>query len=271
MAIITVSTQLGSGRSTVARPLAERLGYSYADKEAIFAAAEDYGWLKRSLEKMDERHVSFWERSEADRRNYLTLVEGIITDFARRDNVVIVGRGGNIILRGIAHVLRVKLYAPFKVRVRRIADRAGLGEDAASSAVMRSDRERSSYIRYVFDEDWMNPDLYDLMLNTARPSPAEATELLASLVNSPSFRPRPASVEAMEDLALTGKIRAQLSMDGRLATAWLDVRAERGKAVLGGLVETEKERALAEEIARGIEGVKEVENDIGFKLLGTGL
>ncbi len=94
MAIITVSSLLGSGRSTVARPLAERLGYAFVDKEAIFAAAEDYGWLKRSLAKMDERHVSFWERSEADRRNYLTLVEGIITDFARRDNVIIVGRGG---------------------------------------------------------------------------------------------------------------------------------------------------------------------------------
>jgi len=271
MAIITVSSLLGSGRSTVARPLSERLGYVFVDKEAIFAAAEDYGWLKRSLAKMDERHVSFWERSEADRRNYLTLVEGIITDFARRDNVIIVGRGSNIILRGIAHVLRVKLYAPFKVRVSRIKDRAGLDEETASKVVMRSDRERSSYIRYVFDEDWMNPDLYDLMLNTERFSPGEATNLLSSLVHAPSFKPQPGSVEAMEDLALASKIRAHLARDGRLATAWLDVRAERGKAVLGGLVETEKERTLAEEIVRTMEGVREVENDIGFKLLGTGL
>jgi osmotically-inducible protein OsmY len=75
----------------------------------------------------------------------------------------------------------------------------------------------------------------------------------------------------MEDLALASKIRAHLAMDGRLATAWLEVRAEGGKVVLGGLVETEKERMLAEEIVRTLAGVKEVENDIGFKLLGTGL
>ena len=271
MAIITISSLLGSGRSTVARPLAEKLNYAYVDKEAIFAAAEDYGWLKRSLAKLDERHVSFWERSQADLRNYLTLVEGIITDFASHDNVIIVGRGGNIILRGVAHVLRVKLYAPFPVRLRRIADRANLDEESASKVVTKSDRERTSYIRYVFGEDWMNPDLYDLMLDTERFSPAEATDLLASLVNASSFRPNPASIEAMEDLALASKTRAHLTMDGRLSTALLDVRVEKGKVILEGLVETEKERALAEEIVASIEGVKGVENEIGFKLLGTGL
>jgi osmotically-inducible protein OsmY len=117
----------------------------------------------------------------------------------------------------------------------------------------------------------MNPDLYDLMLNTERFSPGEATDLLASRASAPSFKPKPASLEAVDDLALASKIRAHLAMDGRLATAWLDVRAEQGKVILGGLVETEKERTLAEEIVRTIEGAKEVENDIGFKLLGTGL
>jgi cytidylate kinase len=271
MAIITISSQLGSGRGTIAKPLAERLGYSYADKEAIFAAAENYGWLKKSLAKMDERHVGFWERSEADRRNYLTLVEAILTDFARGGNVIIVGRGGNLILQGIRHVLRIKLYAPFRVRVKRIADREGIIEDRAKDVVARSDRERSSYIHYVFDEDWMNPDRYDLMLNTEHLPPQAATDLLASLANSPTFWPQPASLEAMEDLALGSKIKAFLVMDGRVGTAWLEVRVERRKVILGGLVETEYERALAEEIVQGVAGVKQVENLIGFKLLGTGL
>lgn len=271
MAIVTISTLLGSGRSTIARPLAERLGYFYVDKEAIFASAEHYGWLKGSLPKMDERRISFWERSEGDRRNYLILVEAIITDFARKDNVIVVGRGGNIILQGIAHALKVKLYAPFKVRIKRIAEREGIPEGAARDIVSRSDRERSGYIRYVFDEDWMNPDRYDLTLNTERPSPQEATDLLATLVHSPSFQKTPASSETMEDMALGSKTRATLAMDGRIAMAWLEVRAEKGKVVLGGLVETERERALAEEIALSIEGVREVENAIGFKPLGTGL
>lgn len=271
MAIITISSLMGSGRGTIVKPLAEKLGYSYVDKEAIFAAAESYGWLKQSLAKMDERHVTFWERSEADRRNYFTLVEAIITDFSRRDRVIIVGRGGNVILHGIAHALRVKLYAPFKVRVKRIANREGIDEETAAKVVARSDRERSSYIRYVFDADSLNPDLYDLTLNTERLAPGEATDLLAALANSPSCRPQPASMEAMEDLALESKIRAYLAMDGRVATAWLEVRVEKGKATLGGLVETEHERALAEEIVRAVEGVKQVENLIGFKLLGTGL
>ena len=271
MAIITISSLLGSGRTDIAKPLSEQLGYSYVDKEAIFGAAESYGWLKKSLAKMDERHVGFWERSEADRRNYLTLVEAIITDFARGDRVIIAGRGGNVILHGIRHALRIKLHAPFKVRVRRIADREGISEDRARDVVARSDRERSSYIRYVFDDDWMNPDRYDLILNTEHLSPQEAIDLLANLAKSPSFAPQPGSWEAMEDLALGGRIKAHLAMDGRVATAWLDIRVEQGKVMLGGLVETEHERALAEEIARGIEGVKQVENLIGFKLLGTGL
>jgi len=271
VAIVTISSQIGSGRTEIARPLAEELGYAYVDKEAIFAAAEGYGWLRRSLDKMDERRVGFWERSEAERRHYLILVEAILTDFARQDRVVIVGRGGNIILRGIRHALRVKLYAPFPVRVRRVAEREGISQEKARELVAKSDRERAGYIRYVFDHDWMDPDQYDLLLDTEHLPPPVAVEAIARLARSPSFQPRPSSVEAIEDLALASKIKALLVMDGRVQTSWLEVRVERGEVLLSGLVETEYERGLTEEIVRGVEGVKKVENSIGFKLLGTGL
>src|SRR5829696_8205135 len=60
--IVAVSRQFGSGGARVGRALAQRLGFQYADREILAAAARTLDCEATDLEPLEERTASVWER-----------------------------------------------------------------------------------------------------------------------------------------------------------------------------------------------------------------
>src|SRR5438477_257094 len=56
----------------------------------------------------------------AGTRRYITVLQTALYEFAEKDRVVLMGRAGQWLLRGIPHVLRVRVMAPFDLRVKRL-------------------------------------------------------------------------------------------------------------------------------------------------------
>jgi cytidylate kinase len=81
-------------------------------------------------------------------------------------------------------VFHVFLYAPIEIRKKRVAERRGpcpKGAPDLEAVVRECDRLRASGIRQYFDQQWCNPNLYDLMINTKRGyEPAMAAILCAA-------------------------------------------------------------------------------------------
>ena len=76
---------------------------------------------------------------------------------------------------------------------------------------------------------------------------------------------KPADLELpvdVEDAALTAKVKTRLMADSRVAALDIDVGGQNGIVTLKGSVKDEKEKAAAEEVARGTEGVTDVVNMI---------
>ncbi len=69
MAIITISRQMGSGGIPIAQKVAEKLGYTLVDGDAILAVAEQYGLLRESLEMADEKPPRFSREARQQARN----------------------------------------------------------------------------------------------------------------------------------------------------------------------------------------------------------
>ena len=94
----------------------------------------------------------------------------VIEEAARMGNCVVVGRGGQCILHGWPEVFHVFLYAPIEIRKKRVAERRDRAAGAADlEAVIREyDRLRAAGVRQYFEQEWCNPNLYDLMINTKR-------------------------------------------------------------------------------------------------------
>ncbi len=177
MAVITVSRQVGSLGTEIAQTLADRLQYDYVDKEKIGKALMGLGLPEPELERFDEKKPPFWDAWQVQRKKYLHFLEAVIYDFARRGKVVIVGRGGQVLLKDLPGVLHLRVIAPLEVRTRRILNEKKGDEKDVVRLMRRNDRDSEGFIRSFFDTNWDDPGLYDLVINTQKISPETAVEL----------------------------------------------------------------------------------------------
>jgi cytidylate kinase len=98
--------------------------------------------------------------------DYLDLVTSVISDYAAKGQAMIVGRGGQMILRQQPGVLHVQVVASFETRVYNIIQREGVKWREAAHRVRLSDEQRAGYMRRFYNMDWLDSGLYDLIINT---------------------------------------------------------------------------------------------------------
>jgi cytidylate kinase len=183
MAVITVSRQMGSLGTEIAQILAERLQYEYVDKDKIGKVLTTYGLPELDLEKFDEKKPPFWDSWQIQRKKFLHFLEAGIYEFARKGNVVIVGRGGQVLLKDLPGVFHLRVIAPLAVRVQRVLAEEK-DEKQTARLLRRNDRDSEGFIRSFFDMDWDDPNLYDLVINTQKVSAESAAEMILTTAQS---------------------------------------------------------------------------------------
>jgi cytidylate kinase len=97
---------------------------------------------------------------------YQELVRETILNLAETGKVVIVGRGGQVILRERRAALHIRVVASVNTRVRNLMARHEISEDEATAMVRKSDRDRARYLKRYHGVDCNDPQLYHLVLNT---------------------------------------------------------------------------------------------------------
>jgi cytidylate kinase len=271
MAVITISRHPGSLGDTVARALAERLHYRLVERAELVKLAEriggtDVAW-DRSPE-LRERSPSFWERLNEERRRYASVLRRVTTDLAEEGDVVIVGLGGGQLLKGLGNVLRLQIIAPMDVRTERVMQRGfddvpgPLSRDKARDLIHKSDRDSSGYMRYLFNIDWMDPQHWDLVINTGRFSVEEVLDIITSVVESGALEPSALDRQRLANLALASRVEATVLGDPTVWVNSLKVVAQEGRVRIEGEVITEEDRDAVEQVVRTIDGVRLVENDL---------
>ena len=259
MGVITISHETGSGGPEIGVALAARVNYRYVDQDVISQAAQRYGCVEEKLIRLDETKPSIFARFDVETRYYITVLQSALLDVAEADNVVILGRGGQILLRGISHVVRVLVRAAFDLRVKRVlekmATRVGTVDvRTTANMVRRADQEKIGRVRYVFDVEWSDPMLYDVVISTDKLSTEASVELIAGLCQSPEFAPTERSQQAVRDRALASRVRAALSAHPEGRRYRINVEAHRGTIELEGTGGLE----VAVAVAQAVPGVMEV-------------
>jgi cytidylate kinase len=259
MAIITISRQMGSGGIPIAQKAAEKLGYTLVDGDAIMEVADQYGLTSESLELADEKPPHFSEKLDIKHEIALHLIELIILEYALKGNVILYGRGGQDLLKGINSVLRVRIIAPFEERVERWAERDWLDPDRARRLVRKSDQQRAGFIKYYFDRDWDDPLGYDLVINTERLSEESAVRLICDGVKDRHLGEIKAEYKkVLANLVLRKRVEIAISSAGDIDQQLLEITASKGVVTLGGQLHAETERQRATAIAEATAGVAKV-------------
>jgi cytidylate kinase len=105
-----------------------------------------------------------------------------ILQLARMGNVVIVGRGANIITSKLKNAFHVRLVASIEKRVEHMMSLLGLNEKEALNHIKKVDENRKKYIKSYFNADFDDPLLYHLVLNTDLLTHNGAANLIAEAV-----------------------------------------------------------------------------------------
>ncbi len=115
---------------------------------------------------VNEQGVKIPEVVHLDEARSLNLASATINLAYQRDNMVIVGRGGQVILKDRPDVLHVRIVAPLNDRVGRLHDRANMSYGGAKDSALRHDIISADYLKRFYDIDWADPLHYGLVLNT---------------------------------------------------------------------------------------------------------
>ncbi|MFN2292313.1 MAG: AAA family ATPase [Anaerolineae bacterium] len=109
---------------------------------------------------------------------YVRMVGLVVQGLAREGNVLLVGRGAQVLLKDHPTALHVQIVAPLSDRIAVIRERLDLNQRAAHNRIRASDRARFDYVRRYHDADWLDATLYHLTLNTGRLSIPMAVDLI---------------------------------------------------------------------------------------------
>lgn len=184
---ITISRQLGCGGAEIGRIVAETLGYHYADREIVQKAAKALGLNDEDLTWREEAVSSVWDRiarlfafgvpgvpysappiQPLPDEDLFALESQIVRELGSREDCVIVGRGGESVLRQLPGLVSVYLHAPARFRIRRVMQVYGAATEHDAIEMMRkSDAERREYNRRVVHCDWGCADNYHLTLDSS--------------------------------------------------------------------------------------------------------
>ena len=96
------------------------------------------------------------------------LTASIIEEHARRESLVVIGRGAPVLLKERRDVFRVFVAGSVDGRVARICRRTGVSRDDALREIKKSDQHRAAYMQTYNHTDWRDPGNYDLVVNTDR-------------------------------------------------------------------------------------------------------
>jgi peroxiredoxin/cytidylate kinase len=200
--VITISRQVGSGGDEIALKISKILGYAFFDKSLMASVAKSIGvseediadfsedtykvkgFVDRILLRKKEVTISHDLKSNKlitkalDEEECLSVIQAVISSLSSRGKIVIVGRGGQAILKHKVGVVHVRIIAPTMVRVERIMKSEGLSKEEALKLIEDNDKAQAEYLQRFYNINWEDPTIYDMVLNTGKMNLNIATRVI---------------------------------------------------------------------------------------------
>jgi cytidylate kinase len=195
---VTLSRESGSGAHEIAEQLAARLQsaepagrrpWTVFDKELVTKVLEDHHFPARMSECIPEdRRTELQDAVEEFfglRPPSWTLIQytsETILRLVELGNVILIGRGANVVTRAHPEVLHIRLAGSEDKRAARIAAARKISRKAALEALRAEDRGRARYLKKYFNAAIDDPLLYHTTLNTDLITEERVVDLLFAIV-----------------------------------------------------------------------------------------
>jgi CMP/dCMP kinase len=203
MPVITVSRQYASGGGEVAQMVAQKLDAMLLDRELIYEVAQRLGLPEDVVSEHEERGETIIARlvsalrvsypdslslpditetpgdfPDLSNRALVQVTEQVMQQAATNENVVIVGRGSQFVLRNHPRALHVHAYAPYDMRVQAVMSEQSVSRQEAERIVRDVDGARGRYARHFYHADWQAPEHYHMLVNCGTLDRGTAADLI---------------------------------------------------------------------------------------------
>jgi len=276
MRIITISRLVGSQGDEIAAKVAEKMGLEFVGRTGLheLAMSCDPEYKEACTLYETEHGPSFFERLFFDRPSHKSLFEALTFEQASRGNVVMVGRGAQIVLHDLPGVFCVGVMGSRDVRVRRIMEKLTISRDEAEHYMDKYDADRINLIKLIFDKDPADPLLYNLLINTDHYSVDNAADVIVHAVNSMDMRPDGTTLgEELKSKALAKRIETLVRKKLTSAAAiHVEITGLPGGIIrISGYIREKADKARVEKIAAEYPGVTKVDNNLSVTDLSFGV
>jgi cytidylate kinase len=209
MPVITISRQYASGGGEVAQIVAQQLNAMLLDRELIYEVAQRLGLPEDVISEHEERGETIIARlvsalrvsypdslslpditetpgdfPDLSNRALVQVTEQVMQQAATNDDVVIVGRGSQFVLRNHPRAVHVHVYAPFDIRLQAVMTEQSVNRQEAERIVRDFDGARARYARHFYHADWQAPQNYHLLVNCGTLDRNVAADLICRAAKS---------------------------------------------------------------------------------------
>lgn len=198
---VTISRESGAGGWSLGRMLAERLNeitptgpaWRAFDRELVEKVAADSHISEELIASLGEKHRSWIDdlfaglsdvtRSEPP-TEYMAFrrIAQTIRALSKTGRVIIVGRGGAHITRGMPGGIHLRIVAPIDFRVAEMSRKFKLAHSAAVARVRELDHNREQFVKRYFPSQPRPEDVYSMILNSAKLGEQAMVECVAAAV-----------------------------------------------------------------------------------------
>jgi hypothetical protein len=203
MVIIAIGRELGSGGRDVGERVAAAMHAELLDNQIVDLVAARIGAPASFVRARDENVEGFVDRlfrvitaaypeaygpdglPDWSEERMVQLTASIIEEHARRESLVVIGRGAPVLLKDRRDVFRVFVAGSIDGRVARLCRRTGVARDDALREIKKSDQHRAAYMQTYYHADWRDPGHYDLFVNTDRLGVEVAADIITHAARTP--------------------------------------------------------------------------------------
>jgi len=200
MAVITISKEFGTEGEKVASLVAKKLGYEYIGKNLVADIAKELhiseseaatfhkASQSRILRFVDRytcsvvQKVVDREHGCLDDKSYYEVTKKLVEDVYEAGNVIILGWGGQCLLKGKPDTLHVRLIKDNDLKTKELMAAENLSPKAATVFIAREEGDLKAYVKQYFNEDWNSAHLYDLIIDMGKTSVEKAADMICDNV-----------------------------------------------------------------------------------------
>ncbi|WLD85955.1 cytidylate kinase-like family protein [Stomatobaculum sp. F0698] len=191
--VITIEREYGSGGRLLGKALSEELGIPYYDDEIIRTASEYAAVGEKYFRLHDEKPGKslFGQARDVIGKprvagnitnpdNLFRFEAEAIRKMADRGSCIFIGRSADFVLDAteFGEFVSLFVYCDMASKVRRVMEVDAVDAEEAMSRIQKINRQRRDYCRYYTGNNWGDPMLYDLPLNTTKLTIPQTAELV---------------------------------------------------------------------------------------------